>query len=948
MFWSLARRLSRKEAEIDMIAANRHSSMSFAELEGPTVEFVWDPYLNSTNLPPELKRTSSRDLPAENGSHASIVMFGGGLWFAKDPNELFLQRFNESIEGLLHKMRDDKPKEPTLDALPEFLPQMDHTASLVLFAPVPKPLYACLDTAHAKVLTPNRIQPLREKLLQTWQRRKFPVLWAFDLMTANDPRAFQADGIHVVDNIADSMVELMLNVKCNNFLMQARHYPRDTTCCSTYPQPKFIQMIFVTVAWSSLLIFCLLKLVRSSLGFVVYGKSGASGRTIKPSSTIGIMETWLSQCFPPRQILRAIAVFLLACYYCWWVDRTPLLNKLQKQYFHPNFRVLCLATAIAGLCSMQQTSVSARQTIKSIKGPQNIPFLGRDQTDEWKGWMQFLILIYHYTGASKVLWIYKLVRLLVASYVFLTGYGHTIYFYERADFSLKRVATVLIRLNMLSCTLPFMMNTDYIFYYFAPLTSFWYLVVYTTMAAGRSHNKHPMFLIAKVIVSAVVTTAVIFHYPRLFKSAFFLLEKFCNIHWDSKDWCFRLSLDNYIVYFGMLVGIFTAASKERETLSYARSKDDKMLHTSNLSNRLVGQINTWTFDFWLRYQRSLYLTIVIIGCFLYGRYAYLAKDKEQHNAWFPMVSFGPILAFVAMRDCLAWTRRYHSAVFAWMGRISLETFILQYHIWLAADTKGIVSTGFFQRHKAPWKWAEFALLTALFLWGSWHVASATQTLTAYIIDPKSTPDLDNMRQDLPLTRKVVTPKGSNPGVAVNGFSRLVRRLVPGIVNTSLGQCVSGLKNSFAEHLWMRLFAIFLVLWVLNMVSSRLQWLNARCMTLRRNIVISMKEVQCTTARRTRCCASRASPALKTRHKGAKCYNLKPPLSGGLSRSSKASSPWKCLSKRISVAVHQILGKDFRVLKAPVHRVSDFFTQEKGSKERKTNHPLSFPSFKCPQ
>ena len=57
----------------------------------------------------------------------------------------------------------------------------------------------------------------------------------------------------------------------------------------------------------------------------------------------------------------------------------------------------------------------ALYTIKPIK---DLSLLGREQTEEWKGWMQFIFLLYHYFHAEEV---YNSVRVMITCYVWMTG-----------------------------------------------------------------------------------------------------------------------------------------------------------------------------------------------------------------------------------------------------------------------------------------------------------------------------------------------------------------------------------------------------------------------------------------------------------------------------------------------------------------------------------------------
>ena len=415
--------------------------------------------------------------------------------------------------------------------------------------------------------------------------------------------------------------------------------------------------------------------------------------------------------------------------------------------------------------------------------------------------MQFIILIYHYTGASRILWVYQVVRLLVASYIFMTGFGHTVFFYKRSDYSLRRSAAVLIRLNMLSCLLPYMMNTDYLFYYFAPLISFWYLVIYLTMAVRHLRNRSRGFLIAKIIISAILTTALI-RVPGIFETLFQVLEKCFNIHWNVTEWRFRLQLDSCVLYTGMLCGI-----------GFVNFVDALNVGTSGdgASDGLIHQIS-WFFRF-------VCLATAAVTPAAFYLFARRVPDKYAYNSWVPYISTAPILAYVIFRNISRQTRNFHSSIFTWMGRHSLETFTLQYHIWLAADTKGLLALGVFEGVVGGGKSGrrvDLVVLTIIFLWVCWHVAAATQTLTSWIIDPSEgmqnvelEDGVTGVHEGLPRMKSKEDVRGVfNIGRVADG------------VGAGAMRSASRMKRHVAGSLRVRIAIILGVMWMLNMVSTK--------------------------------------------------------------------------------------------------------------------------------
>ncbi len=114
-------------------------------------------------------------------------------------------------------------------------------------------------------------------------------------------------------------------------------------------------------------------------------------------------------------------------------------------------------------------------TFKRNAAKDSDKILSRLQTEEWKGIMQIVFVMYHYFDAAEV---YNLIRVFIGAYVWMTGFGNTVFFIKRSDFSLNRLFGMLFRLNWLVFWVCLLLNQPLMLYYICPLHTFFFLLCY--------------------------------------------------------------------------------------------------------------------------------------------------------------------------------------------------------------------------------------------------------------------------------------------------------------------------------------------------------------------------------------------------------------------------------------------------------------------------------------
>jgi N-acetylneuraminate 9-O-acetyltransferase len=116
-----------------------------------------------------------------------------------------------------------------------------------------------------------------------------------------------------------------------------------------------------------------------------------------------------------------------------------------------------------------------------------------------------MFLLYHYFEAREA---YNTIRVLIAGYVWMTGYGNFHYYYRTGDYCVGRFAQMMWRLNFLVAACCVVLRNSYMIYYICPMHTFFTVLVYAALGIGNSLNAAKWGVGLKIAASLGIIAAV--------------------------------------------------------------------------------------------------------------------------------------------------------------------------------------------------------------------------------------------------------------------------------------------------------------------------------------------------------------------------------------------------------------------------------------------------------
>ncbi|KAL7540254.1 hypothetical protein ACHAXR_009980 [Thalassiosira sp. AJA248-18] len=321
------------------------------------------------------------------------------------------------------------------------------------------------------------------------------------------------------------------------------------------------------------------------------------------------------------------------------------------------------------------------RTVQNIK-PEN-DILNRCQTLEWKGILSASLLIYQYNAGgihrialneedgfyseddsigSRAHVYENLTKVGMTSFLFLTGYGHTSYFYYHAAnsndcYRISRVLEIIFRINWTAIFLSLIIGKSE--YMACPVNTYCFLLIWLTMRFQRSIN-YDKYLFRLKIFGLATCIFIIFDcdVSKIFR--YYPVKKSFQSVWE---WYCASHLHHWAAFCGMIFAI---------NQPIASLQLRKLESLPILSNVMAKGI----------------IYVALSAAVLVWSAGPLQMSRFAYNISHPYFGIIPVLAFIYSRNINTSTREHHIGVLSSLGKYSLEIYLLHHHAF--TDTGCIV------------------------------------------------------------------------------------------------------------------------------------------------------------------------------------------------------------------------------------------------------------------
>lgn len=320
--------------------------------------------------------------------------------------------------------------------------------------------------------------------------------------------------------------------------------------------------------------------------------------------------------------------------------------------------------------------------------------------------MQWAFIFYHY---YRVYYVYNEIRVFVSAYVWMvsevrlleeecflcaqtnsttldsprihrpnnkTGFGNFLYFDKKADFSVERFISMILRINYFPLLLSYFLTVPLELYYVVPLHTTGFVMTMISCYVGYSFERKLGWSYWKSRTAAVVVS-LLAHVLFYETAAVNFLLLF------SKEYHLRFQIDKYSAWMGMACGLLWG--KVGEYMQWAHGFENERRRR----NATIAQFLGGAFLIWIWY-------------YFFG----FIPDKLVYNPVHPYVFIFPVVGWLMIRNCSRYLTECHSSVLEFLGRNTLETYVLQFHLFMShnvqyipviipgADAKGPVTLKF--------------------------------------------------------------------------------------------------------------------------------------------------------------------------------------------------------------------------------------------------------------